>query len=115
MDIKNATFLISGGGSGLGAATARVLAKAGGNTVIMDVNAETGEQKIYRNGILWHSGTGLTRTMTGVTAFTLGSRTDHSAEFWNGSMDDFRLYNQELSQEEILWLAGITDAIHDPF
>jgi len=57
----------------------------------------------------------LTRTMTGVTAFTLGSRTDHSAEFWNGSMDDFRLYNQELSQEEILWLAGKTTPVVKPF
>lgn len=44
MDIQNATFIISGGGSGLGAATARLLAGAGGNIVIMDVNTETGEQ-----------------------------------------------------------------------
>jgi len=78
-------------------------------------NAETGEQKIYRNGILWHSGTGMTRPMTGVTAFTLGSRTDHSGEFWNGSMDEFRLYNQELSQEEILWLAGKASPVVKPF
>jgi hypothetical protein len=78
-------------------------------------NAEGGEQKIYRNGVLWHSGTGMTRSMTGVTAFTLGSRTDHTAEFWNGSMDEFRLYNKELSVEEILWLAGITSPVVKPF
>jgi hypothetical protein len=77
-------------------------------------NAETGEQKIYRNGILWHSGTGLTRAMTGVTAFRLGAH-PNDGEFWNGSMDEFRLYNQELSQEEILWLAGKTEPIVKPF
>ncbi|MCP4995416.1 MAG: LamG domain-containing protein, partial [Gammaproteobacteria bacterium] len=77
-------------------------------------NAETGEQKIYRNGVLWHSGTGLTRPMTGVTAFTLGAK-PNEAEFWNGSMDDFRLYDQELSPEEILWLAGRTSPVVKPF
>jgi hypothetical protein len=78
-------------------------------------NAETGEQKIYRNGVLWHSGTGLTRTMTGVTVFTLGANAARTAEFWNGQMDDFRLYNTELSQEEILWLAGRTSPVVKPF
>ena len=78
-------------------------------------NAETGEQKIYRNGILWHSGTGLTRTMTGVTVFILGANAATTGEFWNGSMDDLRLYNTELSQEEILWLAGRTSRVVRPF
>ncbi len=44
MQIQNSTFLISGGGSGLGAATARLLAESGANIVIVDVNAEAGEQ-----------------------------------------------------------------------
>ncbi|MFN0119576.1 MAG: SDR family NAD(P)-dependent oxidoreductase [Blastocatellia bacterium] len=44
MDIQGKTFLISGGGSGLGAATARTLAAAGGNIVIADINTETGEK-----------------------------------------------------------------------
>lgn len=43
MDIQGKTFLISGGGSGLGAATARLLAASGGNVVIADINSETGE------------------------------------------------------------------------
>jgi NAD(P)-dependent dehydrogenase (short-subunit alcohol dehydrogenase family) len=42
MEIQGRTFLISGGGSGLGAATARLLAERGGNVVIADLNAETG-------------------------------------------------------------------------
>ena len=42
MQIQNNVFLVAGGGSGLGAATARMLASAGGKVVIADVN-EAGE------------------------------------------------------------------------
>ncbi len=42
MVIEGRTFLISGGGSGLGEATAKLLAQSGGNVVIADMNAETG-------------------------------------------------------------------------
>jgi NAD(P)-dependent dehydrogenase (short-subunit alcohol dehydrogenase family) len=44
MKIAGSTFLITGGASGLGGATARMLAGAGGNVVILDVNAEAGER-----------------------------------------------------------------------
>ena len=43
MEIQNKTFLISGGGSGLGAATARLLVESGANVLIADINAGTGE------------------------------------------------------------------------
>ncbi|NQV33145.1 MAG: discoidin domain-containing protein, partial [Phycisphaeraceae bacterium] len=76
-------------------------------------NAGTGEMKVYRNGMLWLIGTGLDRTMTGVTSFTLGAANDTS--FWSGSIDEFQLYDTELSQEEILWLAGARDPIDKPF
>jgi NAD(P)-dependent dehydrogenase (short-subunit alcohol dehydrogenase family) len=42
MQIAGHTFLIAGGASGLGAATARRLATAGGNVVICDTGAEQG-------------------------------------------------------------------------
>jgi NAD(P)-dependent dehydrogenase (short-subunit alcohol dehydrogenase family) len=41
MQIQNHVFLVTGGGSGLGAATATMLAANGGKVVIADVN-ETG-------------------------------------------------------------------------
>src|SRR5438874_9433842 len=44
MQLEGSTFLITGGGSGLGAACARLFAAAGGNVVIADVNAEAGER-----------------------------------------------------------------------
>ena len=44
MDLHNKTILITGGGSGLGAATARLLTGAGANVVLADMNREAGEQ-----------------------------------------------------------------------
>ena len=37
------TFLVTGGASGLGAATARLITSGGGNVVLMDINEELGE------------------------------------------------------------------------
>jgi NAD(P)-dependent dehydrogenase (short-subunit alcohol dehydrogenase family) len=42
MDIRNRVFLVTGGGSGLGAATVRWLAARGGTLVILDVNSDGG-------------------------------------------------------------------------
>jgi NAD(P)-dependent dehydrogenase (short-subunit alcohol dehydrogenase family) len=44
VEIAARTFLITGGASGLGAATARRLARGGANVAIVDVNAEQGNQ-----------------------------------------------------------------------
>ncbi len=44
MQIDNHTFLVAGGGSGLGAATARMLVAQGGRVTIADINAERGAQ-----------------------------------------------------------------------
>ena len=43
MQIKSSTFLITGGGSGLGAATARKLVATGANVVLADVSTALGE------------------------------------------------------------------------
>ncbi len=43
MDIAGRTALVTGGASGLGAATARMVHGAGGNVVIADVAEETGQ------------------------------------------------------------------------
>ena len=44
MLIKNSVFLVTGGASGLGAATARMAAENGGKVVIADMQAEAGEK-----------------------------------------------------------------------
>jgi NAD(P)-dependent dehydrogenase (short-subunit alcohol dehydrogenase family) len=43
MELARRTFLVTGGGSGLGAACVRMLAGAGANLVIADVNETTGQ------------------------------------------------------------------------
>ena len=44
MQVTGHTFLVTGGASGLGAATARKLSNAGGNVVICDIGAEQGRK-----------------------------------------------------------------------
>jgi NAD(P)-dependent dehydrogenase (short-subunit alcohol dehydrogenase family) len=44
MRIQDSTFLITGGASGLGAGTARLLASAGANVVLGDMNGQAGER-----------------------------------------------------------------------
>ncbi len=43
MRIENSVFVVTGAGSGLGAATARMFAAAGGRVVLADVNRDAGE------------------------------------------------------------------------
>jgi len=42
MDISGKTFIVTGGASGLGRASAEAILAGGGNAVLLDVNAETG-------------------------------------------------------------------------
>ena len=44
MDISQSTFIVTGGASGLGGATAQMIVDAGGNVVIADVNQEKGQE-----------------------------------------------------------------------
>ncbi len=50
MDISGKAVLVTGGGSGLGAATARALAAAGGKVAILDLNSEKGEAVAAETG-----------------------------------------------------------------
>jgi len=61
VEVRGSTFFISGGGSGLGAATARTLAEAGARVLIADVNAEAGE------GVAAEIGGGAKFVLTDVT------------------------------------------------
>ncbi|KES21350.1 MULTISPECIES: 3-hydroxyacyl-CoA dehydrogenase [Pseudomonas] len=50
MHIKDKVFLITGGGSGLGAATAKTLVEAGARVLLADVNAEAGAARVAELG-----------------------------------------------------------------
>ncbi|MCK5641967.1 MAG: right-handed parallel beta-helix repeat-containing protein, partial [Gammaproteobacteria bacterium] len=64
-------------------------------------NAVSGDMKIYLNGALWHTGTGKTRTMSGITSFKIGSHAAGTSNY-DGIIDEFRVYNRTLTQEEII-------------
>ncbi|MFN7294681.1 MAG: peptide-N-glycosidase F-related protein, partial [Bacteroidota bacterium] len=64
-------------------------------------NAATGSMKIYLNGTLWHSGTGKTKPMNNIANFKLGRGVSSSSSFYNGKMDDFAVFNKELTATEI--------------
>jgi NAD(P)-dependent dehydrogenase (short-subunit alcohol dehydrogenase family) len=48
--VEDSTFFVTGASSGLGAATARLLAENGANVVLADVNEEAGEQMVSEIG-----------------------------------------------------------------
>jgi NAD(P)-dependent dehydrogenase (short-subunit alcohol dehydrogenase family) len=50
LKIENSAFFVTGGGSGLGAATARLLADNGANVAIADVNEEAGKETALQIG-----------------------------------------------------------------
>ncbi|MFP4393191.1 MAG: 3-hydroxyacyl-CoA dehydrogenase [Desulfohalobiaceae bacterium] len=57
MQITGSTFIVTGGASGLGEATARSLVYAGGNVAIFDVNDENGQalvQEMEENALYCH-------------------------------------------------------------
>lgn len=54
MRIDESVFLISGGASGLGLATARELVGQGGKAVLLDINAEAGQQALAELGANAH-------------------------------------------------------------
>ena len=65
-------------------------------------NGTTGDIKIYLNGAEVGSGTGAGSTT--VAASWLGSQ-GGTSRFWEGFVDDFRVYNHELSASEVAALA----------
>ncbi|HKK69128.1 MAG TPA: LamG-like jellyroll fold domain-containing protein, partial [Bacteroidales bacterium] len=65
-------------------------------------DASTGTMEIYLNGDLWHSGTGNTKSMEGITRFVLGGDKNTSPNrSYDGKIDEFRVWNTALDQQTI--------------
>ncbi len=65
-------------------------------------NANTGTMQIFRNGELWHSGTGLTRSMAGIERFRIGANANSTPQNpYAGMIDEFRVWNKALTPQEI--------------
>ena len=75
-------------------------------------NVATGSLKIYKNGNLWHSGTGFTRRMYGTTQFKIGSAWDGSSNY-DGMIDEFALWNTEIDSNILRqWMYKDLNASH---
>ena len=78
-------------------------------------NAITGDQKIYRNGILWHSGTGNNRTID-ITTLKLASNGGGNSYFWDGHIRELRIFDKELSATTISdWMNTRVNALHPDY
>jgi len=75
-------------------------------------NQTTGEMKIMRDGVLWHSGTGLTRSIGELHRLVLGSNRN-LANNWKGKIDEFQIYNVALDEATITnWFNSKIDNTH---
>lgn len=76
-------------------------------------NTATGSMKIYKNGVLWHSGTGKVKPMTGIDHLRLGKGNWGGSESYAGYMDEFAVWNVELDAATIAdYLYKDLDAAH---
>lgn len=78
-------------------------------------NAATGSMKIYKNGVLWHSGNGMTRPLSGIVRMRVASD-------WNGGnpypgmIDGLNIFNTEVSAATIAaWYDRKTTPAHPDF
>ncbi|MFA8300580.1 MAG: LamG-like jellyroll fold domain-containing protein [Hyphomicrobiales bacterium] len=64
-------------------------------------NAETGEMHIYINGKVATSGTDKTKTFSDISSFMIGCEGKGKSEFYDGYMDNFRIWNKCLDENTI--------------
>jgi hypothetical protein len=74
------------------------------NHFVFTKNVETGIMRIYQNGELLLQGTNLRREVTGAERFTLGTSFSDPADFFDGLIDDLRIYNYALTALESAYL-----------
>lgn len=75
-------------------------------------NQATGEMKIMRDGVLWHSGTGLTRMLGNLHRLVIGSNKNR-ANNWTGMIDEFQVYTSAIDEATITsWYKKRIDNSH---
>jgi len=72
------------------------------NYWVFTKNVATGSMKIYVNGVLFHSGTGKTKPLSGIKYFRIGKGNWNGSQTYEGKIDEFAVFNTELSATTIL-------------
>jgi len=65
-------------------------------------NVATGSMRIYLNGNAWSSGTAKKRTMNNIKTFRIGRGNWSDAKTYEGKIDEFSVFNKELTASEIV-------------
>ena len=76
-------------------------------------NATTGTMKIFKNGVLWHTGTGKVSPLGEIHRLVLGGNWNGEYD-WNGKIDDFQLFNVALSDAVIAAHYSLKTAVSHP-
>jgi hypothetical protein len=80
-------------------------------------DAGDGLMRIYHNGLLVAQNTDAFQPMDGAAAgqSTIGARNDGGGGYYQGKLDELRIYNCALSHAEVLYLAAGSDSeLHQP-
>ncbi|UCF16567.1 MAG: LamG domain-containing protein, partial [Phycisphaerales bacterium] len=83
--------------------------------VVATFDIATGHTQIYINGVLDSEGTS-SPTASAIflrSPFTIGSW--NTGRYWDGVLDDLRIYNHIVTDEEVAWLAGRTQPFDKGF
>ncbi len=63
-------------------------------------DATTGVMNVYKNGVLWHTGTGKTKTFNDITNIVVGNIQGNAYPYY-GKIDELSIWNEQLSQSTI--------------
>lgn len=78
-------------------------------------NATSGVMRIYRNGVLWHSGTSKTKAIS-LLNLVLGTDINQSNLNWKGKLNQLTIWNTELSAADIsAWMNREVNASHPSY
>ncbi len=64
-------------------------------------DVETGIQKIYLNGALWHEAGNMNKPIEAIDRFIIGANSNANGGYYAGSLDEVRIWNIALSEEII--------------
>ena len=74
------------------------------NHWVFTFNSEDGYMAIYRNGVEVSSYSGELGNISGADAFYIGSEANSAASYYQGMIDDFRVYNYAIDEVEVAYL-----------
>ena len=64
-------------------------------------DVSSGMQRIFLNGKLWHEAGNMTKPIEAIDRFIIGANSGANGGFYAGSVDDIRIWNVALSEDEI--------------